>query len=53
MAPQPNSEFDRFTTALRKVLSVPQEEIKRRLEEDKRRRMANGRRAGAKKATPR
>jgi hypothetical protein len=49
MKPQPNSEFDRFTAALRKVLSVPHEEMKRRLEEDKRLRAAKGRRAGAKK----
>jgi hypothetical protein len=46
MKPQQNSEFDRFTTALRKILSVPHEEMQRRLEEDKRLRTAKGRKAG-------
>jgi hypothetical protein len=46
MKPQPNSEFGRFTAALRKILSVPPEEMKRRLEEDKRLRAASGRKAG-------
>jgi hypothetical protein len=31
-----NSEFNRFTSALRAVLSVSHEEMKRRLEEEKR-----------------